>query len=92
MYMADDLRWDFSSQGPAHNCVWHAICLGRSLSLTVRCPDSFFTVRGRELGDGRGYRKGEAQDEAARMAIGALSLNPAPRTSILTIRRRKSFP
>ena len=55
-------------------------------------PYSFFAVRGMELGKGRGYKKGEAQDEAARMAIGALSLDPAPGVSMLTIRRRKSFP
>ena len=51
-----------------------------------------FTVKGRELGNGRAHTKGGAQDEAAQMAFEALSLNPLPGITMLTLRRRESFP
>ena len=53
---------------------------------------SYFTVKGRELGSGRAHTKGGAQDEAAQMAFEALSSNPLPGITMLTLRRRKSFP
>ena len=53
-------------------------------------PYSSSTVKGEELGNGRAYRKGKAQDEAAQMAFEALSSNPPPKLSAL--RRRNSFP
>lgn len=49
------------------------------------------TVKGEELGNGRARKKGKAMDEAAQMALEALSY-PSPRVSKLIHRRRNSFP
>jgi hypothetical protein len=91
--MINDLQWDISSQGPAHERVWLAICLSWFFSWQFVDPyssSSSPTVKGKELGNGRAYRKGKAKDEAAQMAFEALSSNPPPKVS--TLRRRNSFP
>jgi len=55
-------------------------------------PHSSTVVKGEEVGKGRALRKGGAKDEAARMALEALSSDPPPRVLMLTLRRRNSFP
>ncbi|KAF9792859.1 hypothetical protein BJ322DRAFT_1031677 [Thelephora terrestris] len=73
--MINDIQWDVTRQGPPHDPVWYAVC----------------QLRGVVLGNGRARKKREAKDEAALMALEALT-HPPPRVSVLIRRRRNSFP